>query len=393
MGAALLGNGDGALGAPMVSVTIGGRVHVVYRGIDARIHYRLWNGKHWKPDVTLNSPAAKNHQPHIAAAPQGGVDVVFVGESAGSASYVVYYCARHGKNWSAPLRLSNESYAQLPRLALAPDGVIHVVYNRFGEAFQEIYYTRFDGSVWSAPQVIGSGFYPDIALTADGQAVVAWNNKSKVFYAQRSADGSWSAPQRVRAGSMPQTASLIFDAAGTGHLVAQGRADDAQTLMYAQCPRGGGFARAERVPVGALTFTMYPRLAMDCKGQLRLVYQGKAQANEAWRVFQSIWDGAAWSKPTRLDAPAMDTINQVPDISANGNVVAVTWWARNGPAMEIYAEAQTIECDAPVSMSRALDKPAKPKRKSAPPKPKAKPKPKTTARKPRRKMGANKQKG
>ena len=69
MGATLLGNGDGALGAPMVSVTTGGRVHAVYRGTDAQIHYRLFNGKLWKEHEPVPSPAAKNHQPHLVAAP------------------------------------------------------------------------------------------------------------------------------------------------------------------------------------------------------------------------------------------------------------------------------------------------------------------------------------
>jgi hypothetical protein len=390
MGAMLLGNGDGAAGAPMVSVTAGGRVHAVYCGTDAQIHYRLWNGKVWKEDELVASPAAKNFQPHVLVSPQGGVHVVFVGQTgAGSSSYAVFYSTRRAKTWSAAQRLSNVSFAQLPRLAIAPDGVIHVVYNRFGDVFQEIHYTRFDGAAWSAPEVIGSGFYPDLALDANGQPVVAWNDKAMLWYAQRDADGVWSAPQRIRAGEKPQTPTVVFDAAGGGHLVAQARDGDAQTLMYSQRVPGGKFAKAARVPVGNLVFVMYPRAALDCNGQLRVVYQGKSTSKEAWHVFQSIWNGAAWSAPERLDTLTGSTINQVPHIHANGNVVAVTWWTRRDPVQEIYADAQTIECAAPVSLSVELPKAAKKKtklaRKPAPKKPKpkaaarAKPKPKTGA--------------
>jgi len=355
MSATLLGNGDGALGAPVVSATTGGRVHLVYRGTDAQIHYRLWNGKKWKADEALPTPTAKNHQPHIVAAPQGGVHVVFVGDTTGGASYTVYYTTRRAKTWSSPTQLSHESFAQLPRIAAAADGALHVVYNRFGDTFQEIYYTHFDGAAWSAPQVIGSGFYPDIALDANGQPMAVWNDKTKLFSAQRGADGVWSAPQRLRGGRRSQTAALIFDAAGVGHLVAQSRAGEQQVLLYASCALDGVFSKLTRVPLDTLAFAMYPRIAQDCNGQLRLVYQAKNIADEPWRVFQSVRDGTSWGAPTRLDAPPMDTINQVPDIDANGGVVAVTWWTRRDPAQEIYADVQTLECAAPpVSMTAIL---------------------------------------
>jgi hypothetical protein len=354
MSAILLGNGDGALGAPVVSVNANGKVHTMYRGTDGQIHYRRWNGSAWDAEEIVPSPAAKNYQPHVASAPNGWANAVFVGEMGqGSESYAVLYTMRRGKKWSAPVRLSAESYAQLPRLAIAADGTMHVVYNRFGQTFQEIYYTRYDGATWSKPQVIGSGFAPDLALDANGEVEVVWNDQAKLFHAHRGADGTWSAPQRIKAGDRPQTPSIVFDATGIGHVVAQGRDGANQTLVHSQRAVDGKFPRAKRVPVGNLLLTMYPRLTVDCVNRLRLVYQGKAiiSGSEPWRVFQSIWDGTAWSAPTRLDTPPMNSINQVPDIHANGEVLAAVWWARRGTALEMYADAQTLDCGASVSMT------------------------------------------
>lgn len=359
MSATFLGNGDGALGTPVVRVNANGRTHLVFTGIDKQIHYRRGSDGTWDPDEIVPSPAPKNYQPHLALGANGRAQIVFVGETGqGSASYAIFFAARRARRWQETVRLSTESFAQLPRLAVAADGSLHVVYNRLGGAFQEIYYTRLCGAAWSAPQVIGSGFFPDLALDAQGQPVVVWNDKQALFCAQRAANGTWSAPQQLKAGDRPQTASIAFDASGAAHIIAQARKGDQQTLVHVRRAPDGTLSRGQRVPLDNLVLAMYPRLTIDCIQRVHVVYQAKSvnSGSEPWRVFSSVWDGTRWDAPARLDAPLMSSINQVPSADANGTVLALAWWARRGDALEMYADTRALDCPAPMGMTAKLPK-------------------------------------
>ncbi len=387
MAATLLGSTIGLKNSVSVAASANGKAHLVYAGADGKIHYRRWNGKEWLADETLPAPAAKNYHP-VVIAPNGALQVVFVSQLGdGSSSYAIFYTTRKAKAWSAPTRLTTESHSQLPRFMVDANGALHLVYNRFGSNPNEILYKRNDGSSWSSAEKVGEGFYPDLAVDANGNAHVLWNDAAAIRGRVRSANGVWGETFKVGSSKKPELVAIAFDTAGTLHHVWQTREEDVfRSLTYARRGADGSLTISKQVQGGGIKLVFYPRLTLDCMNRARIVFQGKFtnQGSEPNRVYQRIFDGTTWSEPTRLDAPELQGASQIPEIDANGTTLVAGWI--NGDDDKAYGDVMTIACGGTLTaMAPTKSKTAKPKTRVA-----AKKKPVT---KPKRKVSAKKKKG
>ncbi len=337
--------------SPSVAVNAGGKVHAVYRGTDEKIHYRRWTRKGWDAEETLPSPAPKNYHAHVVAAPDGTPHVVFMGELGnGSASYAIFYTARRDKVWSEPVRLSSEAGAQVPRLAIGADGVMHIVYSSFGT--NKFYYTHNRGGGWRTPQQAGSGLVPEIAVGADGAAHVVWMAPKKpygIFYARVALDGTWSAPVKIAKKHEQQLPTLALDSQGRVHIAWYRGDNGTNRLAYARLDADGSkqtLADAQ----GTLALATFSRIGVDCADRVHLVYQAKTSPSEVWRVYRRVLEGEAWSEPARLDVPPLDGQCQVPDVSANGKILALAWC--DSDTDSCYADVMAIECGGTLSLRR-----------------------------------------
>ncbi|TAH52028.1 MAG: hypothetical protein EYC68_08600 [Chloroflexota bacterium] len=334
-----------------VSVAAGGngKAHLVYSGDDGKIHYRRWNGAAWNPEEILPAPGANNYVPFVTA-PNAMPHVVFYSDlGKGSPTYTVFYTTRKAKQWSEPVRLSNESFAQLPRLAVSPDGGLHVVYNRFGDIFEDIYYTSNDGAGWSKPEMIGKGIAPDLAIDANGNVHVAWAGEPSIFIRVRDANGAWSKTTKL-GGKQNQSPALVFDAAGNLHFAWTKRGEGVfSSLTYARRNSDEALALSKRASGGAVKIALYPRLTLDCMNRVHVVYQGKTseEGAEPYRVYHRVFDGATWSDLKRLDVPELAGSSQVPVIHANGSTLIASWITGN--PSKVYGDVVTLECGGTLS--------------------------------------------
>jgi hypothetical protein len=386
MSASRLGGEQEGLGhGPALAVNALGRVHAAFTGTDGKIHYARWTGSAWTAEEILPSPAAQNYFQHVAAAPNGKPHVVMTSKlGADSNSYAILYTTRKANAWSEPLQISAEPGAQVPRIAIGADNLLHVVYYSFKTG--KIHYTRNDGSGWSAPQAIANGIRAEIAVDSAGVLHMVWNAPKTpygILYARRNMDGSWSAPQNIAKGGEQQIPTLAIDSTGRVSIVWYKGAGETNTLSFAQIAPDGAITRQSNVQ-GNFAFAHWPRIAIDCMNRARIVYQAKVAANKPWRVHQRIFDGTNWSDPARLDTPEQTTECQVPDINANGTTLATGWYSSG--SKECFADVALLACGGTLSMTRAPKATAK--------KPKTKPAPKTKPRAtPKRKRGAKKKKG
>lgn len=82
---------------------------------------------------------------------------------------------------------------------------------------------RMQGSCWSAaPERVGTGSYPDLALDADGNPHVVYVRGDSVFVRSRGADGDWGAEQQVpiAAGQVERSdPELAIDSQGRMHIL------------------------------------------------------------------------------------------------------------------------------------------------------------------------------
>lgn len=354
----ILGPGTDSRHSPAIVVNAKAVAHAIWLGLDGRIYYRTGKKGNLMPAEQIPSPAGTDYHPHLAVA--GGVPhVVFTLQSTGDPnSYSVYYTRREAGVWRAPQKLSNEAYAQVPRIAVGSGGTLHVVYQSSPAATPgKIYYSKFDGMSFSPPVSPSGwdGLRPEIAVDGMGLPHVVWNAPASPFgisYTHRGTDGSWGAIKSLASGHGEQIPTLAIDGMGRVH-VAYYRGDD-NTLSYVSILGDVIESTIANVQGTGFVVSHWPRLAVDGAGRVRIAYQARKTTTTPFVVYQVVKEGATFAPPRRLtDAVGTDQ-EQVPDISAAGDgVFAAVYW--NSTQKDIRATVDSPSCVRPDLGTGRLD--------------------------------------
>ncbi|HVP57264.1 MAG TPA: T9SS type A sorting domain-containing protein [bacterium] len=182
--------------APAVAADVTGNIHVVWYeegwDVPGRLEYRKFDGSAWGPAQTLVW-AWKVSTPSIAAGPDGSVHVCWYDNrySADDGSYEVFYRRCDGQAWGPEHRLTEApGLSENPSIAVAPDGVVHVVWAdwRWGNA--EIYHCYCDKGSWTLngrlTEAPDRSDLPAVACDAGGNVHVVWmdrrDGKARIYY-------------------------------------------------------------------------------------------------------------------------------------------------------------------------------------------------------------------
>jgi hypothetical protein len=264
-----------------------GTVHLVWadtRDANGEIYYRRRVGGVWDPEVRLTNDPFFSHDPCIARGPDGSLHVAWVddrdnnreiyykrwdpigGWSAGErvtyydevdcwpsiaagngqvylawerrlgGSYrvaAVQFSTRSGAGWSAPVDVdasaARDSYR--PSLAVAPDGVVHLAYERqtsdIPDEHEQIVHRSWNGTTWSVATGLSSDASfsrsPAVAVGDDSKVHVVWqdgeNVSGDIFYT--CFDGAlWQPVEQIVTGSTEaSTPSVSAAQSGKVHVV------------------------------------------------------------------------------------------------------------------------------------------------------------------------------
>lgn len=181
-----------------------------------------------------------------------------------------------------------------PRIAVAPQGDAIVVWQASGGsvANRGTWTNRYSTATgWGSAShlvAVSGGSAPDIAMDANGNAVMVWGQIEPVsatemytlIQAKRYQAGSWGAPLRVArdlgANSLLSLPIVKMNAAGAA-LVAWGQGD--LSIRATIAPPGGAWPASTLVkPVGGRSVTSLLRAALDADGHAFLAW---AQGNDA----------------------------------------------------------------------------------------------------------------
>ena len=300
-------------------------VHVVWEE-NERVHHGLYRGGSW----SLPRSVAVGQQPAVAVDGSDRAHVAFVNLFGGN--YEVYYCRWENASWTLPRNVSNTSgVSSAPALAIAPDGTPHVVWADTTPGYSVIYHGYWNGTYWlNAPIPHALGGTPAVAVGRDGTVHVAWQDRDwpdapyEIYYSRW--DGTlWSLPENLS--DSEAQASLIpsvsVDEHGQAHVSWQERDDD-QYAIYYTWGRVGLWSIAEKVSDGEAEAYL-PSLTVSQTGT---VFVGWDESTVALYRRRSITT-VDWSRPLEVVCDPLGVVDLRLSVDARGTLHAV-WGERTG---------------------------------------------------------------
>lgn len=149
----------------------------------------------------------------------GNADLVWVADGQ-QGDGGVYFAARHGGNWSEPLRVSNDNARNLhPCIYSSAGGKKWLVWTAIEQGTFNIHYAvGHADETWSIPEILltglSSNFAPTVIVDDNEVPWVVWSGNNGIFndeiYFSRFIDGKWEDAQLVNdANNVPDIKPVI----------------------------------------------------------------------------------------------------------------------------------------------------------------------------------------
>ncbi len=251
----------------------------------------------WSSDPAVNTPIAVKSgdqvQPLVRPIPGGGWYVSWFDDSSGGYDVFLQRLDANGvAQWAAGgIRVADRSFSSTEDYGLDVDGsgnaLLAFTDDRF--ATQKITAARYDAAgsaLWGVngiqmPDTTGDVHSPKIAVTADGQVVVAWTSGSSIKLHRMQADGTavWD---RVRSASGVTFGLADLRAAGgsdTGTIVSWVRTQSSNRYLMANKIDAGGSWRWNATPPG---ITVYDGGSLQMGNYPPFVNDGAGGAAFGW---------------------------------------------------------------------------------------------------------------
>lgn len=261
----------------------------------------------------------------------------------------------------------------LPQLATDSSGYIHsvwmdVVENDWGWQNDGIFYSRWDGDVWSAPISISAntGFFaenPSVAVDSTNQVHVVYDDDTelgdyltKIRYTKRNTDGSWTTPitlpHPVIDFDYAWNSQVAVDSSDTVHViyVVHDNSSYGGSFYYTQNSGAGwsapvlfGYDTDGATP---LVNTTWGGLFADKNGRVHAVYWDWGQG-----IFYREYITGSWSTPVNITTA--DDIEFVRLTSDDNSNPFVAWFQSidrsvrvRGRVSDVWQTEETLVTDA-----------------------------------------------
>jgi lysophospholipase L1-like esterase len=322
----------------------------VGNGSDADIYYSRWTGRAWEsPQPVSADPELWEEWPSLAFTPDG---TAWVAWAVSTAEDEIGILVSHweGDRWSTPVPVLGTSAlaGRQPALAAAPDGGLWLAWVGHDGTDREIYASHRDGVahgavVWSAPEQVGNDdtdglaydMFPRLAVDGSGEVWLVWVSyeapSGDEIHASHWDGTTWSPQQQIStADETPDTRpALTLDTGGQPWVAWQGVPEDTGLywrVLLSHWDTEESAWTAEAVvssPSSLEVDEREPSLAFDGAGQLHVAW---SLSGELSGIARTGGDGAAqgavtWSDPTWIE---MDEPVNAPVLAAD--VQAWLFW-------------------------------------------------------------------
>ena len=242
-------------------------------------------------------------------------------------SWRVFAAPRGDILWSAPLNLSNTSQLSThPAIVTDGYGYVHVFWSEeaggpirepgdLGGAGNTIYYTRWDGAIWTPP--VDILFVPgdqvaefvDVDVGPDNRLYIVWTGQENFYYSdalswEAESAHAWRTPVVIASGSARSRleSSIVADANGDLHIVYATRGDGAGVYYIRSHDAGATWSSPYRLsqPFRLLEISYSNvKMIVDGLGYLHVMWQTNQQEGYGQAVYytRSVDGGTHWSAP------------------------------------------------------------------------------------------------
>jgi hypothetical protein len=244
-----------------------------------------------------------------------------------------------GGSWQTPVQISGSSEnASEPQVAMNADGDAVVAWTIWTGATNAIEATELPagGTLQTPAQISNAGsedYDAQVAIDEHGDVVAAWEHdnggQEVVQAAQLPAGGSWqsTASQLSEGGQSAYNPELASNPQGDAVVVWERYNGSDQIAQAAQLPAGGSWQTAVNISESGADGSA-PHLAIDARGDEVAVWtrwNGSTDTAEA----AELPAGGTWQTPVALSSGVQESYDPRVGMSSNGEAVAV-WTAYNG---------------------------------------------------------------
>lgn len=204
-----------------------GRVHMTFANRlsdNGEIYYTVWQGGAWSLPRNVSDTPGDSATPRIAIAPDGGLAIVWAEQSSGTQ---LIYVGRSATGWPWSVLPVPNAYGTRPVVAFGPMGGLLLAWQ---DVFDlglplEIFFSQYAAGRWTLPVDVSATPLDNSCLpalgVAQGSAYLAWQEaeaSGQAICLSRLSGGNWSVPQKRSEAGPAYAPALAFDAAGNGHL-------------------------------------------------------------------------------------------------------------------------------------------------------------------------------
>jgi len=336
-------NEPGEATQPRAALDASGALHVVWKGgsgeLNTVYYARRSSDGTWSAAQDISASTGDVFLPKLAVEPGGVVHVVWLDHSADT--YDVYYARRAADgSWSAPLLVSDRPGPAFDQeMALDEGGAVHVTWNEWQAGM--MYSRRDPDGTWSPDLVISSHWAagsPQIGVDTLGWVHITWVDNTDVYYARRDVDGTWSQPRLISAGPYGTWSGAHQAVAddGTVHVAWWNNDLYDSDVYYVQGKADGSWTPFQKVHASD-GMSMNPTPIAGAYGSVHVCWdEATSQSGTPFDLYCSrLQSDGSWASPANLSNSSGSSWFR--DLAVDGGGTLHAIWAENS---EIYYRRQ-----------------------------------------------------
>lgn len=292
-----------------------------------------------KPIYALNSPqkistsSNDNLAPAIVSDSNGKVHAVWMDTPDGwsSSTTSLLHSFWNGNVWTAPTTIFSGNFHELPSLAADNSGNVHLTWDSdTNPNAWQIYYSKYNGTSWSAATAISGATVGDVAwdseitIDSSGNPHVAYTNipagtvgNQRFTYYNRFNGTSWVTPVDITvSGTFHQYPTIWADSTGKVHVAWKSDLLGSFEIL-SRFWNGSTFSTISSVSgVVAAAQEPQPRITVDNANNAHVVWEEMDPATSSnFLIKYSKYNGTSWAAPFTVSSVASQTVEGIPSVA------------------------------------------------------------------------------